>query len=300
MKMNLFFIVTTFFFINPKSYAWDFSVKADTQRASTDNVNLSSSATAISDTYSTFGGYLQTKNDTFKLKLKGKFEKYSKQTENNNYFYDLSLQYKRNKNNDYTFSVFKQVYDGVPLVSTDTTSDNNGGRFSTTFSTDLDKETSGYLILNGTLKNYTKMANRKDTIIGGSLGLEHYFYANLLFNPEFVLASNNSTESYYKNNYYGPSLLISFNPTENWELFLSGSFSRTNYSGRSIQTIAKKNRPGSVDEYQELATYEIGGIYTIANLVPVQVKYSTNKNTSNNSASAYKAGILSFNISIKF
>ena len=285
--------------VAPKLYAWDFTVKADSQRSSTDNVNLSSSATAISDTYSTFGGYLKTKNYTFKIKLKGKLEKYSKQTENDNYSFDLSLQYKPNKNNDYTFSIFKQVYNGTPLVSTDSTSDNNGGRFSTSFSTDFDKETSGYIILNGTLKNYTKIAGRKDTIVGGSLGLEHYFYANLLFNPEFVVATNNSTQSYYKNNYYGPSLLISFNPTENWELFVSGSFSRTNYSGRSIQTMVKK-KPVSVDEYQELTTEEVGAIYTIANLVPVQVKYSTNKNTSNNSASAYKAGILSFNISIKF
>ncbi|MDD4976332.1 MAG: hypothetical protein PHY93_18380 [Bacteriovorax sp.] len=295
--MKKLFVLNALLCFTSQAYAWDYSLKADVQQAYTDNVNLTST-NPISDSYSTFGGYLQTKNEIFKIKFKGKTEKYKLQTENNNYIFDLSLQYKHTKSNDYTFALFKQVYNGTPLVSTDTTSDNSGGRLSTTLSKEFDKETSGYLILNGTYKKYSKIINRNDKIIGASLGLEHYFKSELLINPELLAASNSSTDPYYKNTFYGPSLLISFTPNDKWEIFIDGSYSHTTYSGRSVTTVVRRKNV-TADEYQELKSAEIGAIYTLANLFPIQVKYSTNKNTSNNSNSAYKAEILSFSIGMK-
>ncbi|MBC7538123.1 MAG: hypothetical protein H7281_04840 [Bacteriovorax sp.] len=282
----------------PQAYAWDFGFKADAQESFTDNVNLTNT-NSISDSFYSYGGYLQTRNEIFKLKLKAKAEKYNLQKENDNYSFDLSMQYKRTKNNDFTFALFKQVYNGIPLVSTDTTSDNNGGRLSTTFSTDFDKETSGYLILNGTYKKYTKIINRNDTITGASIGLEHYLNSNLLINPELLAASNNSNDSYYKNTFYGPSLLISYTPNDKFEFFVDGSFSHTKYSGRSIVTVVK-NKNVTTSEYQELKSAGIGAIYTLANMFPIQLRYSTNKNSSNNSTSAYKAQILSISVGMKY
>jgi hypothetical protein len=146
--MKKIFVLNTLFCFISQAHAWDFGLKADAQQAYTDNVNLTGT-NPISDSYSTFGGYLQAKDEAFKIKLKAKAEKYKLQKENDNYSFDLSLQYKHTKTNDYTFALFKQVYNGTPLVTTDTTSDNSGGRLSTTISTEFDKETSGYLILNG-------------------------------------------------------------------------------------------------------------------------------------------------------
>ena len=295
--MKKLFILSSLIYFSVQAQAWDSSFKADAQSSSTNNVNLTNS-NPISDSYTTYGGYIQTKDDIYKLKLKGKIEHYKLQKENDNYSYDLSMQYKRTKNNDYTFSLFKQVYTGTPLVSTDTTSDNNGGRLSTTLSKDYDKENSLYLILNGTYKKYPKILNRNDKILGASFGLEHYVTSNFLVNPELLMANNASTDPYYKNNFYGPSILVSFTPNDNWEIFIDGSYSHTTYSGRIVSTVVKK-RTVSDSEYQNLKSADIGTIYTIANKFPLQIKYSTNNNSSNNSTSAYNAEILSFGIGMK-
>jgi hypothetical protein len=217
--MNKLLIFNGLLFFSLNLYAWDFGIKADMKRANTDNVDLSNSD-PVSDTYDTYGGYVQAKDNIFKIKLKAKAEKYKLRTANDNYTLDLSLQYKHTKNNDYTFAVFKQTYNGIPATSTDTASDNNGGRFSATFSNDFDKETSAYFILNGTLRKYSKIANRNDKIIGASVGLENYMMPDLLINPELLAATNNSTDTYYKNYFYGPSLLISYTPNDNWEIYL--------------------------------------------------------------------------------
>ena len=296
--MNKLFIFNSILFFSINLYAWEFGVKADLQRASTNNVDLSSTG-AVSDTYSTYGGYVQVKDNVYKIKLKAKAEKYKLRTVNDNNTFDLSLQYKPTKHNDYTFAVFKQTYNGVTATSTDTASDNNGGRFSATFSKDFDKKTSGYFILNGTAKKYTKIANRNDKIIGASIGLEHYKETTLLINPELLAASNNSTDAYYKNFFYGPSLLISYTPNDNWEIYVDGSISFTKYSGRIVSTISNKGKVVNEKEHQELASGGIGAIYTIADKFPLEVKYTTSQNSSNNSTSAYKAQILSFNIGMK-
>ncbi len=291
-------LATILFSTVNQANAWNFSFKADVQHSSTDNVNLTSNS-PTSDTFNSLGGYIQTKDDSFKIKLRGKTEKYKSQTANDNYSMDLSLQYKQTKALDYTVNVFKQVYNGSGIVSTDSTSDNTGGRLSTSYSHDFDKETSGYIGLNGTSKKYPKISDRKDLSLGANAGLEHYYDKNFLINPELSFANNNSSQTYYKNSYYGPSILFSFTPNDELELFVSGSYTHTTYSGRTVSTVVR-NKTTTADEYQNLVSAEFGLNYTIAKNFPFQFKYSTNKNSSNNSTSGYQAKILNFGIGMKF
>lgn len=291
-------IITALLFFAPVTYAWDFSAKADVQRSSTDNVNLTNTS-PISDTYSALSGSLQTQDDIYRIRLKGKTEKYNKTTENDNYSLDLSLRYKLNATNNYTVAIFKQVYSGVPLVTTDATSDNTGGRLSTSFLKDFNEETAGYLVLDATYIKYSKLGDRNDKIIGASLGLEHSPSATVLFNPELVVGKNSSTDSYYQTIYYGTNLLLAYNPSESWEFFVDGSYVRTDYTDRTVTKIVR-NRTTLEEENQILTSFGIGASYTIAKVLPLQVKYSTANNSSNNSESTYKGGILSFGIGLQF
>lgn len=296
MKLLIPSVCLTLFSLN--SYAWDFSIKGDAQRASTDNVNLASTA-QVSDSYTTFSGYLQAKNENYKFKLKGKTDKYTQQKENDNYSTDLSLQYKHSKNDSYTVGVFKQVYNGTPVLVTDTTSDNDGARFSSNFSKDYDKNSSGYFSLSGTYKRYTKITNRTDTILGAALGFEHYFTSTFMANPEFNIQNNSSKDAYYKNFSYGPSLLLDWTPNDFWEIYASASYAYTNYSGRYVNTVVR-GRTTSSKEYQELTSTDAGIVYTFENNISLQLKYSIAKNSSNNTTSSYKANVLSYNIGLKF
>lgn len=291
-------ILNALFCFTTVAQAWETSAKVNVQQASTNNVNLTNTDPS-SDSYSILNGYVQTKDDTYKLKLKARTEKYKTHTENDNYTFDLSLQYKRSKTNDYTLALFKQVYNGVPLVTTDTSSDNSGARLSTTFSKEFDKDTLGYLGLNGTYRQYSKIDQRTDKTFDGSLGLEHYYTPDFSVSPELFVGANTSTDAYYQNTFYGASFLVSYVPTESWEFFVDGSYSHTNYSDRTVSTTVR-NRSASEEEYQNLASAGIGATYTIANIIPIQARYSTSTNSSNNSTSAYKAEVISLSIGFNF
>jgi hypothetical protein len=279
-------------------YSWDFGAKGDFQKAFTDNVNLTNTD-PIKDNFSILSGYLQAKNEKWRLKLKGKVEKYSKQSENDNYTTDLGLQYKRTKNNDYTFSVFKQVYNGTPLVSTDTTSDNSGARLNANFSHDFKKNTQGYFTATGTIKNYSKIEGRKDKILGLALGLEHNFDKVFMIAPELSFQHNGSADSYYSSNSFGPNLLFSYSPDENWELFADGNYSHTTYSGRTVSKVVH-NKTLTEKEYQELFTADAGAIYSFPQYTSLTAKYTNSHNTSNNTTSAYKASIFYLGFGLKF
>lgn len=281
------------------SHAWDFSLKGDAQKAFTDNVNLTNT-NPITDDFTTLSGYLQMKSESWRLRLKGKMEKYSKQTENDNYSTDLSLQYKRNKNQDYTFAVFKQVYNGTPQVTTDTTSDNTGYRLNANFTHDFEKQTQGYFSLGATGKKYTKIAGRKDTIFNTALGLEHTFAQHFLIAPELSFQHISSTDSYYSNNSYGPNILLSYTPDDSWELFLNGNYSHTTYTGRSVTRTVRANKTVTEKEYQELFNADAGVIYSFPLYASLTAKYTRSKNSSNNSSSAYQANIFYVGVGVKF
>lgn len=291
-------LATALVLLSSNAFSWDFGARVDAQRSSTNNVNLTDTD-PISDQFSTVGGYLQAKGDIYKLKLKGRLEKYQKQTENDNYSADLSLQYKPTKNKDFTFAVFNQVYNGTPAVSTDTTSDNNGARVAANFNKDFDKETSGYITLTGAYKKYSKIAGRNDKIFGVAGGLENYFTSTFMANPELNIQSNTSADSYYSNVSFGPILLFSYTPDDKWELFCDGSYTRTSYSGRTV-TKTLRGRNSTEDEYQTLVAVEAGAIYTFEKHLNLQAKYSSAKNSSNNATAGYKAHVISFNIGLKY
>lgn len=278
---------------------WDFSLKGDLQKAFTDNVNLTNTE-QISDNFTILSGYAQARDEVWRLRLKGKVEKYAQQQENDNYSTDLSLQYKRTKNNDFTFALFKQVYNGTPLVSTDTTSDNSGVRLTANFTHDFKQTTQGYFAVGGTIKNYSKIDGRKDRLLNLALGFEHSFAKTWLVAPELSFAHNSSADDYYSNNSYGPGALRSYIPDDTWELFLSGSYTRTTYSGRTVTRTIRNNKTVTEKEYQELFSTDLGVIYSFPQYISLTAKYSNSSNSSNNSTSAYKASILYLGTGIKF
>lgn len=270
--------------------------KLDAQRSSTSNVNLAETS-PIKDTYSTIRGYLQAKNETFKIKLRGRNEKYKFQNANDNYFPDLSLQYKHSQEDDYTLGIFKQIYDGPIIISTDTTSDNLGARFSADFSKDFGNDNSGYISIKGSQKKYSKIPGRTDKIVGGTLGIEHYFSSRFMVNTDLSLQKNKSTLSHYSNLSFIPNFLISFNPYDSWEIFADASYAKINYSGR---TVVINGVTQNINETQSLVSFDIGTVYKLTKNVSLQLSYSTAKNSSNNPTSIYKTDILSLGIILKF
>lgn len=283
---------TLIFLISHTSYGWVSGGKVSAQTSSADNVNLTSTS-PTKDHYTTLTGYLQTKNDTFKLKLKGRTEKYNSQNTNNNYHADLSLQYRRSNDDDYTFALFKQSYNGPTIVSTDTTSDNTGFRFSADFSKSYIDNGSAYASLKGSLKKYSKIIGRTDQTFGGALGLEHYLFSNLLINPEINLQRNKSSHLYYSNLVFYSNLLISFSLNDSWEFFTDAGYAKTNYSGR---TVAAQN----AKETQSLVSYDVGSAYKITKNIALQISYSSGKNSSNNPTSIYQNKTLALSLSLKF
>lgn len=279
-------------------FAWDFGAKADAQKFFTDNVGLTGTD-RISDSYTTYGGYLQLKNKIFKVKAKAKTEKYQKQKENDNYTIDLSFQYKHSKQDDYSLAIFKQVYNGTPSGSSDSTSDNSGARLSANFSQDLDKNTNIYFSPSATYKKYPKMSNRIDKLMSASAGLEKYLSTQFMFNPEASAQYALSSDSYYKNISYGPSLLLSFTPNDDWEIFVNGSYTYTRYSGRNVDSTVN-GKVVSKNEFQESTSADLGVTYNATSFASLQVKYQTNKNTSNNTTSGYKANVASFAMAFRF
>lgn len=292
------FLTCLFLIISTSAFSWEFSAKTDAERSSTNNVNLTNT-NPVSDSFTTLGGYLQTKDDVYKIKLKGRLEKYQKQTENDNYSLDLSLQFKRNKLNDYTGTIFKQVYNGTPLLSTDTTSDNSGGRLSTTFRNNFDKSNIGYFSLTGTYKKYSKIAGRNDKIINAGIGLEHTVSEELLISPEISIQKNSSSDSYYSNTSFGPMILVSYIPNEKWDLYFFGTYAFTKYNGRTAASIVRRRTTVYEEEYQKLLGLDFGADYSLNEYLSLQGKLSTSNNTSNNQTSAYKANIISFGLAIK-
>lgn len=296
VKFNIIFLTLTF--LGTNSFAWDFGGKLELERSNTDNVNMSGT-TPMKDSYNNFSGYLQCKNENYKFKLKGKKEQYKNQQNNDNSLIDLSVQYRRSDFDDYTLGVFKQVYDGATIVSTDTTSDNIGGRLGGTFSKDFFDNTFGYLSLNVSNRRYPKIAGRTDQVIGAILGVEYTPKSFIMINPEMYAQKNFSAVPYYSHLAYGPTLTITVSPLEGWELFVVGSYAETKYSGRVYNATAPDGTPITENETQSLVTNEFGTSYKFTKKISIEGRYSHGKNSSNNPLSMYDVNILTFSLSLK-
>jgi hypothetical protein len=286
-------------FLIPHSYAWDFNAKTGFQKSTTDNVNLSNT-TIIAESFNTIDGYLQAKNDEFKFKLKAKQEKYATQIANDNYLVDLSMQYKHSKKDDYTIDVFKQVYNGASIVSTDTTSDNKGGKISATFTMEFTPEISGYITPTLISKKYPKIANRTDKVSSIALGIENNISSNLMINPELAIQKINSGDSYYSNSSYGPLLFISYDLNDNWNFVVDTSYAITDYNNRTVTLTGAKGKKTIEDEKQKLFNITPAITYSFEKYVSLIAKYSVDNNSSNNTTAAYSAKVTSLNIGIKF
>lgn len=294
---HLLTILLLFLLLPAKSFSWEYNARANAQYSSTDNVNATNTS-KISDTYNTYNVLAQIKNGTFKLKLKGKIEKYKNETANDYYSTEGSLQYKRSQNDDYTVAAYNTTYNNLPAAINDFSSDNNGLKFSANFNTQYNERSSSFLTLSENLRNYPKQ-NRADKTSTATLGIEYIHKTIFTISPDFTFTLNSSNNYYYKNYSYGPSIYLSLIPDIKWEHFISSSYTYTNYSERTVSTIVR-GRTIQNREHQTLITFDIGSLYYLTSMLSLQAKFSTSQSKSNNSASVYKINIMSVNIGIKF
>lgn len=292
-------ILMIFCLLSGPVHSWDFKAKGDLQRVSTNNANYSSSA-PTKDEYTVYSGHIQAKNDSFRWRLKGKGESYKKSTENNYFKGELGLQHKVGPNFDYNLAGFKQTYKKTSTsLTTDTTSDNTGGKLTGNVTGKLDESKTGYFSAGGTYKNYTKFANRKDRVLDFFSGLEVEITRDFLVTPEIAYSLNQSTDSYYENYSYGPSLNFSFMPSEDWEIFFNSTYLNTKYKSRTYSTTSG-GRTMNLLETQKLLTFDLGLVYSLTENIPLQAKFSRSINDSNNSSAEYKVRQIGLSIGLDF
>lgn len=278
--------------------AWSMKLtfKGDYIHNNTDNVD--STNVPVKDQYNDYAATLQLKDDINKWKLKYKSEKYKTTKADNNNSIDLSYQYKPSKIREFSISAFQQKYTGTSLSTTDTASDNQGAKISTTLTHEVDKDKNTYLTAMGTYKKYTKL-NRQDPLLDLTLGYDDNISPTFEINPELNLEYNNSTDGYYKNINWGPSLTLTLTPNEKWEIFGSISYTSTNYSGRTITITPPKGKSYTTKENQEIVTTSIGTVYNLFDVLDLSAKYTNNRNSSNNNTNAYASKVTTFSISLR-
>jgi hypothetical protein len=280
---------------NAQATTWVF--KTEYAQNNTDNVN-SSATTKVKDTYSDLIFNLQAKGQEWKWRLKYKMEKYKETTTNNSNYVSTGIVNKPNKNREYTFDVYRLKYTTTPTVVTDVTSDNQGFKLGATFSKDFTKDENGYFSMLFNQKKYTNIANRTDSILDATFGYENNVNNSFVVTPELNLEYNNSKDSYYSNFNIGPSLSLLFNASEAFELFANASLTHTIYSQRTFQQTTH-NRTTNVKEHQSLTVMEAGATYTLFGKLPITAKYTSNRNSSNNSASAYQSKVFGISLGLK-
>ena len=104
------------------------------------------------------------------------------------------------------------------------------------------------------------MSNRKDKLLSAIMGFEKNLSSQFMINPDASAQYTLSSDSYYKNFSYGPSLLLSFTPNDDWEFSVNGSYSYTKYSGRFVSTTVN-GKSVSKNEYQELTKNDFSILY---------------------------------------
>lgn len=295
MKYNLLFLAGLTLF-SQTAFAMKLSFKGDYIHNNTDNVD--STNVPVKDQYNDIAATLQLKDETNKWKLKYKVEKYKKTIADNNNSFDLSYQNKPQKGEEYNIAVFDQKYTGTSLSTSDTSSDNQGAKLSTTLTHEINKEKNTYATIGAVYKKYTKL-NRIDPIADLTLGYDNNISPEFELNPELNVEYNASDNGYYKNFNFSPSLTLTLTPNDKWEIFGSISYSNTNYSGRTFTFVPPHGKSYQVKETQELVTTSIGTNYNLFQYWDLSAKYSSNRNTSNNNTNAYSSKVTTFNISLR-
>lgn len=291
-------LIVLLFLLTLNLQAFDWSLKLDASKYSTNNV-YSETSNPTKDTYTLLAANLQLKTETTKFRLKLKTESYTQTDDNNNQTVSGGLTYKPNKLREYTLDLYKKIYTSTPAVSADQASDNTGFKVGATFSKEYNKDKVGYFSLMGNFKSYTKISNRQDAIIDAIFGLENTYSEKLLLIPELTFEFNNSTDSYYTNFNVGPSLSSSYFFSEDLEFFFNLLLSHTRYSTRTFSKDSG-NRTLNVKEYRSLFSTDIGFVYNIFSNFHLTAKYSSQRNSSNNPTSPYQTKITGLNLGYKF
>ncbi len=229
LKLILFLSMTS-----PLLHAdWSIGTKADISRSTTDNVDATKTSTK-KDSYNVLNAYIQTKNDTNRIRLRGKFTRYAEYTENDSNYLDLSYQLKFQKNKEMTLTYFNEKYTGTPTSSTDITGDNNGGKISVYLADQFNKETLGYFNLTFTSKKYTK-ETRTDSKPEISTGLEFQAGKDVVLIPDLSFGYNKSSQDYYTVTTWGPSITAIVTLSDNFEFSTGYSVTKSNYKNRELQ-----------------------------------------------------------------
>jgi hypothetical protein len=298
-KFKVFFL-TQLIITSPSLLAWDLSFKGDLSRKSTDNVNATNTQLK-SDTIKIFSAYLQSRDENDRFRLKFKANRYTSVRENNSNTVEASYQRKFSSDlsDNFQFKLFKEKYLMTPTLSGDTSSDNQGLEFQVYFAKPMEKS----LTLSGTYifnyKDYTNSLNRKDYNFEAVFGVEKIIKNIITFSPDVALTYNNSKESYYSTFSIAGNLYVSIELHENFELYSSYNYNKTNYLDRTFIVIS---RGRSTNEKEEVTsnTLETGFNFYATEWLTLDGKCSLIKYVSNNSTNSYEAREWAVGLSLKF
>jgi hypothetical protein len=152
--------------------------------------------------------------------------------------------------------------------------------------------------LSYTYANYTKDATRKDQLFDVTTGLQTYLGQYVTLTPSYAINYLMSKNTYYQYFSTGPSIYFSYYPFNSLSFYFSGSYLYTSYGKRTFSLYSLAGKLITTSEKQTLMTTDVGIIYNIMKNVPLQVSYSTTKNSSNYSYRDYKLATISGSISI--
>jgi hypothetical protein len=122
---QLFIFCLTYISLCTNLSAWDYSYRANALYSITNNVKYVAEKEK-SDHFQTVMISGQMKNENYKIKLKGKVEKYNRQKTSDFYATDLNVQYKTTPTSDLNVGANKLGFYHKPKNTTEKRDDNSG------------------------------------------------------------------------------------------------------------------------------------------------------------------------------
>jgi hypothetical protein len=150
------------------------------------------------------------------------------------------------------------------------------------------------------LNYYTSNTGRKDEALDFSTGLQTYLGKFFTLTPSFSTNYLKSNDPYYEYYSLGPAIYFSYYPTEKLVFYTSDSYLYTGYSKRTFTLTSITGKTVNATEKQTLVIIDFGIIYNLTKNVPLQVIYSTTKNSSNYSYRDYNLSITSASVSFNY
>jgi len=273
-----------------------YQLKANFLRQSNNNIN-STEIDPVKDYFNEFNASLQRKSDSMRLRLKFKGQQYKQMTSNSNTNIEFQTAYKTKSKNDYSIAINKQTYNGTSTnTADDTSSDNFGIKANATYNYDLKNEQAYYIGLGASFKNYSKQS-RKDKGLEFSAGYEKTISDKWLVLLDFIWGKNLSSSDYYKNMNLLPMFNLIYMLNENVEFSLGTILNHTRYDKRYASLNATQNL--NILEKSTLMTLELGTNITLSNMILLQIKIASNRNSSNSYNASYKSQVFSLGLGLK-